>query len=123
MMADLLNAKCTACGHVWTLVYLPVPINILLKFTGLPCQKCFTPKPVIAGKDDLTPVDHLLSLLSVCQQAVPHTSDAMVLWVAIAPDNNPSRQLAHVIGDDQDDAKMMCGEGWRVGKFQEVPNA
>lgn len=49
--------------------------------------------------------------------------DEMVLWVAIAPEDNPDRDLLHTLCDSEAEAKLCCGRGWRVGKFQEVPHA
>lgn len=49
--------------------------------------------------------------------------NVMVLWVAIAPEDNPDRDLLHMLCESEAEAKLFCGRGWRVGKFQEVPNA
>lgn len=65
-----LDAKCTACGHVWTVVYLPVPVDMLNKFTKAPCPKCHAPKPVMAGKEDLTIEDRLRLLLRRAHDAM-----------------------------------------------------
>lgn len=58
-----LDAKCAACGYVWTVVYLPVPVDLLNKFTKAPCPKCHAPKPAMAGKGDLTEEDRLRELV------------------------------------------------------------
>jgi hypothetical protein len=65
-----LDAKCAACGHVWTVVYLPVPVDLLNKFTRVPCPKCHAPKPLMAGKDDLTEEDRLRELVRVSYHAL-----------------------------------------------------
>ena len=58
-----LDGKCLNCGHVWTVVHLPVSVDILNKFTKAPCPKCHAPMPVMAGRDDLTAEDRLTALL------------------------------------------------------------
>lgn len=71
-MADekRLDAKCTACGHVWTVVHLPVSVDLLTKFTKAPCPKCHAPKPSMAGKDDQTAEDRLRALLTRAHDAM-----------------------------------------------------
>lgn len=58
-----LDAKCGTCGHVWTVVYLPVSVDLLNRFTKVPCPKCHAPKPLMAGKNDLTEEDRLRELV------------------------------------------------------------
>ncbi len=65
-----LDCKCASCGHVWTAVYLPLDARLLGKFAKLPCPKCHNPKPVMAGKDDLTTEDRLRALLRRAHDAM-----------------------------------------------------
>lgn len=68
-MGNRLDCKCAKCGHVWTLVYLPLDASLLNKFAKTPCPKCHAPKPLMAGKDDLTAEDRLIALLRRCHDA------------------------------------------------------
>jgi hypothetical protein len=68
--AKRMDARCIACGHVWTMVHLPAPMSIVPKFAKLPCPKCHAPKPVMAGKDDMTTEDTLRAILRRAHDAM-----------------------------------------------------
>jgi hypothetical protein len=65
-----LDGKCLACGHVWTLAHLPLDVGLLNRFSKLPCPKCHAPKPMMAGKDDLTAEDRLRALIRRAHDAM-----------------------------------------------------
>lgn len=69
-MTSRLNGKCLACGHIWTLARLPLDVQLLTKFTKLPCPMCHAPKPVMAGKDDLTAENRLHALIRRAHDAM-----------------------------------------------------
>lgn len=58
-----LDCKCSTCGFVWTVAFLPLDVSLLSKFSRSHCPKCHAPKPLLAGKDDLTTEDRLRNLL------------------------------------------------------------
>lgn len=58
-----LDCKCAACGFVWTVAFLPLDVSLISKFSRSHCPKCHAPKPLLAGKDDLTTEDRLRNLI------------------------------------------------------------
>jgi hypothetical protein len=89
-MSDRLNAKCKACGHVWTLLWLPVEPSVMSKFAKLPCPKCYAPKPTLAGKDDHPTGDNhdiLQRVLETISGWAPNPVDVSPIeWNTLAAD-------------------------------------
>ena len=89
-MTNRLDAKCLACGHIWTVVHLPLNASLLRKFSlKSPCPKCHAPKPVMAGKDDLTEADRLRRLLLCAHDMMARSAMNLVtdkVWDAMLAD-------------------------------------
>lgn len=106
-----LDCKCASCGYVWTLAYLPLDCSLISKFSKAHCPKCHSPKPLLAGKDDLTTEDRLTALLRRAHDAMSRREPDGIStddWDQLVADM--AKEFGMSLAEVQADARREGGE-------------